>query len=120
MAGSEPMADPRNRTSAASGRRRNRGSIRGACSVRNGGEVDGGPRPERAGLARALLQTCAQSSAGPGLGRRARSLDRECAILGRITVPVRRMSEDLERLYETTYTAVVRFLYRKIWDAERA
>lgn len=48
------------------------------------------------------------------------SLGRECAILDRKTVPVRRMSDELERLYETTYTAVVRFLYRKIWDAERA
>jgi RNA polymerase sigma-70 factor, ECF subfamily len=30
------------------------------------------------------------------------------------------MSDDLEQLYETTYTAVVRFLYRKVWDAARA
>lgn len=30
------------------------------------------------------------------------------------------MSDDLEQLYRTTYTAVVRFLYRKLWDAERA
>jgi DNA-directed RNA polymerase specialized sigma24 family protein len=28
--------------------------------------------------------------------------------------------EDLERLYKTHYAAVVRFLYRKIWDADRA
>src|SRR5689334_10531995 len=28
--------------------------------------------------------------------------------------------DELERLYETTYTAVVRFLYRKVWDAARA
>ncbi len=28
--------------------------------------------------------------------------------------------DDLERLYKTHYTAVVRFLYRKIWDADRA
>jgi RNA polymerase sigma-70 factor (ECF subfamily) len=27
---------------------------------------------------------------------------------------------DLERLYKTHYAAVVRFLYRKIWDADRA
>ncbi len=30
------------------------------------------------------------------------------------------MSDDLETLYQTTYTAVVRFLYRKVWDADRA
>ncbi len=30
------------------------------------------------------------------------------------------MTDDLEQLYQTTYTAVVRFLYRKVWDAERA
>lgn len=28
--------------------------------------------------------------------------------------------EDLERLYKTHYAAVVRFLFRKIWDADRA
>ncbi|HET9151226.1 MAG TPA: sigma-70 family RNA polymerase sigma factor [Gemmatimonadales bacterium] len=28
--------------------------------------------------------------------------------------------DELERLYQTTYTAVVRFLYRKVWDADRA
>ena len=31
-----------------------------------------------------------------------------------------RATDDLEQLYQTTYTAVVRFLYRKVWDAERA
>jgi RNA polymerase sigma-70 factor, ECF subfamily len=31
-----------------------------------------------------------------------------------------RVTEDLEQLYQSTYTAVVRFLYRKVWDAERA
>lgn len=30
------------------------------------------------------------------------------------------MTEDLEELYRTTYSAVVRFLYRKVWDADRA
>ena len=30
------------------------------------------------------------------------------------------MTDELEQLYQTTYTAVVRFLYRKVWDAERA
>ena len=30
------------------------------------------------------------------------------------------MAEDLEQLYRTTYAAVVRFLYRKVWDADRA
>src|SRR3990170_8775191 len=28
--------------------------------------------------------------------------------------------DDLERLYKTHYPAVVRFLYRKIWDPDRA
>ena len=30
------------------------------------------------------------------------------------------MAFDLECLYRTTYDAVVRFLYRKVWDADRA
>jgi len=30
------------------------------------------------------------------------------------------VTDDLERLYQTTYQAVVRFLYRKVWDADRA
>src|SRR5438874_1940851 len=30
------------------------------------------------------------------------------------------LMDELEQLYQTTYTAVVRFLYRKVWDAERA
>lgn len=30
------------------------------------------------------------------------------------------MTDELEQLYQTTYTAVVRFLYRKVWDADRA
>jgi RNA polymerase sigma-70 factor, ECF subfamily len=30
------------------------------------------------------------------------------------------VTDELEQLYQSTYTAVVRFLYRKVWDAERA
>lgn len=30
------------------------------------------------------------------------------------------MPEDLADVYRTTYRALVRFLYRKVWDAERA
>src|SRR2546423_235410 len=30
------------------------------------------------------------------------------------------MPEDLAAIYRTTYRALVRFLYRKVWDAERA
>jgi RNA polymerase sigma-70 factor, ECF subfamily len=30
------------------------------------------------------------------------------------------VSDEFETLYESTFTAVVRFLYRKVWDAERA
>jgi RNA polymerase sigma factor (sigma-70 family) len=30
------------------------------------------------------------------------------------------MSDDLAEVYRTTYRALVRFLYRKVWDAERA
>lgn len=30
------------------------------------------------------------------------------------------MTEDLERLYKTMYASVVRFLYRKVWDQDRA
>jgi len=28
--------------------------------------------------------------------------------------------QDLAEVYRTTYRALVRFLYRKVWDAERA
>src|SRR6266571_1448437 len=30
------------------------------------------------------------------------------------------MTQDLAEVYRTTYRALVRFLYRKVWDAERA
>jgi DNA-directed RNA polymerase specialized sigma24 family protein len=30
------------------------------------------------------------------------------------------MAFDLDGLYRTTYASVVRFLYRKVWDADRA
>ena len=30
------------------------------------------------------------------------------------------MAEDLAAIYRSTYRALVRFLYRKVWDAERA
>jgi RNA polymerase sigma-70 factor (ECF subfamily) len=30
------------------------------------------------------------------------------------------MGDELEELYRTTYATVVRFLYRKVWDADRA
>lgn len=30
------------------------------------------------------------------------------------------MPDDLSEVYKTTYRALVRFLYRKVWDAERA
>jgi RNA polymerase sigma-70 factor (ECF subfamily) len=30
------------------------------------------------------------------------------------------LDDELESLYRTTYNAVVRFLYRKVWDADRA
>jgi len=30
------------------------------------------------------------------------------------------MPEDIAEVYRTTYRALVRFLYRKVWDAERA
>ncbi len=30
------------------------------------------------------------------------------------------MTDDLEQLYQTMYPAVVRFLYRKVWDQDRA
>ena len=30
------------------------------------------------------------------------------------------MTDDLAQLYQTTYSAVVRFLYRKVWDPDRA
>jgi RNA polymerase sigma-70 factor (ECF subfamily) len=30
------------------------------------------------------------------------------------------VTDDLENLYRTTYSAVVRFLYRKVWDVDRA
>lgn len=30
------------------------------------------------------------------------------------------MIDDLESLYQSTYTSLVRFLYRKVWDVDRA
>ena len=30
------------------------------------------------------------------------------------------MADELEQLYLSTYQAVVRYLYRKVWDADRA
>ncbi len=30
------------------------------------------------------------------------------------------MNDEVEQLYQNTYAAVVRFLYRKVWDADRA
>jgi RNA polymerase sigma-70 factor (ECF subfamily) len=30
------------------------------------------------------------------------------------------MTDDLEALYQSTYTSLVRFLYRKVWDLDRA
>ena len=30
------------------------------------------------------------------------------------------MADELEELYRTTYATVVRFLYRRVWDADRA
>src|SRR5690349_9703641 len=69
----------------------------------------------------------------------AQGLSRKCARIGRLAVlsgdsglPVfpggpcpldisgGSVTDDLEQLYQSTYTAVVRFLYRKVWDAERA
>lgn len=32
----------------------------------------------------------------------------------------RQVTDDLAELYQTTYAAVVRFLYRKVWDPDRA
>jgi len=33
---------------------------------------------------------------------------------------IRFMSDDLAEIYRTTYRALVRFLYRKVWDVDRA
>ena len=30
------------------------------------------------------------------------------------------MADELEALYHSTYTSVVRFLYRRVWDLDRA
>jgi len=49
--------------------------------------------------------------------------DTHAAIRWRDTRPGGReaaVNDEFEILYESTYTAVVRFLYRKVWDAERA
>ena len=76
---------------------------------------------------------------GPRRRRRAAERERKCASNGEVGRPsgdpaspaVQRrprsrdtsggsVTDDLEQLYQSTYTAVVRFLYRKVWDAERA
>src|SRR5213083_1006065 len=51
----------------------------------------------------------------------------KCEILGRgsfrishFAFPISPMPDDIAEVYRNTYPALVRFLYRKVWDAERA
>ena len=39
---------------------------------------------------------------------------------GQYLYPESGMAFDIEDLYRTTYDSVVRFLYRRVWDADRA
>ncbi len=68
------------------------------------------------GLERGLA--CANPAAGWRLlgDTGDRIFERETGLDG----PEAVVSDEFEALYESTYTAVVRFLYRKVWDAERA
>lgn len=40
--------------------------------------------------------------------------------MGPCPQPGSRVADEIERLYQTMYSSVVRFLYRKVWDADRA
>src|SRR5919109_4426009 len=60
------------------------------------------------------MRLCKFIIVGRPLGRPVRHRRPTCGPRGE------RVTDELEQLYQTTYTAVVRFLYRKVWDAERA
>src|SRR4029078_11571162 len=101
------MAALPNRTSAATGRPRVRDFTRVAFS-HAGVDV-----PEN---------ECGIGCANPAAGWRPlgdtgeRTRDTATGLRG----PEAVVSYEFEALYQSTYTAVVRFLYRKVWDAERA
>jgi RNA polymerase sigma factor (sigma-70 family) len=61
---------------------------------------------------------CARPTAGwrPHGDTGGRTFQQQAGLCGPETVVI----DEFEALYESTYTAVVRFLYRKVWDAERA
>jgi RNA polymerase sigma factor (sigma-70 family) len=101
------MAAPPNLISAATGPRKVRASIQAASFV--AGEDVHGLDP---GLA------CANPASGWRLlgDTGERIFEPDTGLDG----PEAVVSDEFEALYESTYTAVVRFLYRKVWDAERA
>src|SRR5678815_1567356 len=106
MGASGRMVALPSRTSAASGRPRARDYIQGAFS-----HVENVLQSER-GIG------CANSAAGwrPLGDTGEQTRDAATGLLG----PEAVVSDEFEALYQSTYTAVVRFLYRKVWDAERA
>src|SRR4029077_12767423 len=96
-----------------------------------------GARRERRGVQRRVLRTAAgppraaaagHARAGGAGGRAPRERqdrDRRQDDVGRRRAGAARarlsgMSQDLAEVYRTTYRALVRFLYRKVWDAARA
>jgi RNA polymerase sigma factor (sigma-70 family) len=101
------MAVPPNLISAATGPRKARASTQAASSV---------AEEDVHGLERGLA--CANPAAGWRLlgDTGERIFEPETGLDG----PEAVVSDEFEALYESTYTAVVRFLYRKVWDAERA
>lgn len=99
MAVSGRTADPPSPTSAPNGPRRTGDFIRAAYSAR---VADGDVHP-----AIDESHNCARRRKLP-------------VLMGDHTSHRGVVSDELEKLYQSTYTAVVRFLYRKVWDAERA
>jgi len=100
------MAAQPNPTSAATGHRRARAFTPAASS-----RADGADGPE-------VDVACAS----PAVGWRLLGVtgERESQEGAGLRGPERVLSDEFEALYASTYTAVVRFLYRKVWDAERA
>src|SRR5262245_39977898 len=84
-------------TSAPNSPRRTKDCIRAACSDPGGGQSPDAGRVQSA----SSVQARGSCPSFPGNQRGS-------------------VSDELEQLYQSTYTAVVRFLYRKVWDAERA
>jgi RNA polymerase sigma-70 factor, ECF subfamily len=84
--------------------------------------VPNGPRRTEGCILAAYSGRAAAGDDRPAIERETSVQARVCCPSSWATPPGSRgfVSDELEKLYQSTYTAVVRFLYRKVWDAERA